>query len=54
MKSIRKTVYLKKFKLQYLSLNFNTFLFVFMTISMILSFPYMGLMCFALICLISD
>jgi len=54
MKSIRKNIYLKKFKFQFIFPTFNTFLFIFMSISMILSFPYMGLMCLALICLISD
>ena len=34
--------------------NFHLCLFAFMTISMILSFTYMGLMCLALVCIISD
>ena len=34
--------------------SWNTVLFIFITMSMILSYPYMGLMCFALICIISD
>ena len=54
MKLKNKSLHFKKIKFQFNFPKFNTFLLFFMTISMILSFPYMGLMCFAFICLISD
>jgi len=34
--------------------SFHTYLFVFMTISMILNFSAMSLMCLAIVCFISD
>ena len=40
--------------IDYLAPSFHTALFIFMIIAMILSFQYMGLMCFAFICILSD
>ena len=50
----RETVILKTPWYYYFAPTFHTILFIFMTISMIISGLYMGLMCFAFICLISD
>ena len=50
----RETVVIQPNWYIFLVPSFHKSLFLFMTISMILSFPYMGLMCLALICLISD
>ena len=40
--------------INYLVPSFHTILFIFISIAMILSFQYMGLMCFAFICILSD
>ena len=50
----REKVELKTHWYDILIPSWHTTLFVFMTIAMIISGLYMGLMCFALICLISD
>ena len=50
----RETVVLENYWFDFLIPSWNTTLFVFMTTAMIISGLYMGLMCFALICLISD
>ena len=50
----KETVVIKTFWFDYMIPSWHTVLFIFMTLSMTLSFPYMGLMCLALILLISD
>ena len=50
----RETVVLENYWFDFHIPSWNTTLFVFMTTAMIISGLYMSLMCFALICLISD
>ena len=50
----RETEVLENYWFDFLIPSWNTTFFVFMTTAMIISGLYMGLMCFALICLISD
>ena len=54
-KPVKKhNVAIKPLLFEYFVPNWHTMLFIFMTISIIISGAYMGLMCLALICLISD